>query len=167
MTRPGPGGWRGKSPMSWGEGSTGEGTSGEMTSTPHTGTWAGRCCCIQGLDAKSLGWTPLWIWLSTSLWGWCEFFTTFCLKICTSGPHICDFSLPQNREIIGQWPASKRHEPPGGIWNLPGPGLLSAASKGKASSGSSGNEGLEFWQKRGKRSRLGISFPSQGLWPST
>lgn len=122
----------------------------------HPGTW----CQKSGLD------TLINLVFNISM-GWCEFFTTFCLKICISGPHICNFSLPQNREIIGQWPASKRHEPPGGIWNLPGPGLLSAASRGKASSGSSGNEGLEFCQKRGKRRRLGISFPSQGRWPST
>lgn len=99
MTRSGPGGCRGTRLMSWGEGRTGEGSSGEMTSTPGMARWAGRCCYIQGLDTQSLGWTALWSWLSKSLWGWCEFFSTLCPKILHYwATDRYNFSLPQRRE---------------------------------------------------------------------
>lgn len=70
----------------------------EMSSTPCTGSWAGRCCCFQGHDAQSPGWTALWIWLSKSIWVWCELFTTLCQKISASGLHMSNYSLPQSRK---------------------------------------------------------------------
>lgn len=154
-----PGGWRGNSLMSWGEGRTGEGRSGEMTSTPGTGRWAGRCCCIQGLDAQSPGCTALWSWLLASRWRWCEFFTTLCLKIYTSGPHIYNFILPQNKETINQWPGSKSHEPPGGIWNLTGLWAALSSLQGKAFFRFLGERGSWILAEKGKKAWNLLSLP--------